>query len=58
MGSLGESRYGRTIYLPAQRDAHAIPLRRRRLTNPRCLGARDPPETVVGSARLQRAAPT
>ena len=32
MASLGESRYGRTIYLPAQRDAHAIPLRRRRLT--------------------------
>lgn len=32
MASTGESRYGRTIYLPPQPDARAIPLRRRRLT--------------------------
>lgn len=32
MASTGESRYGRTIYLPPQLDARAIPLRRRRLT--------------------------
>ena len=32
MAATGESRYGRTIYLPPEKGARAVPLRRRRLT--------------------------